>query len=137
MSTTNIEDLKKQLQNLEERVSRLEQSSHSLATKSSGKETAVREFLIEKHPSSDLDKTIVIAYYVEHQRNTSPFSVRDVEDMFREAKETLPRNINDAINRNIAKGFIMKSREKKDGLISWTLTSTGEKFVESYPGKAE
>ena len=42
----------------------------------------------------------------------------------------MPANINDAVNKNIEKGYIMDAK-KKDSKKAWTLTATGERFVEN------
>jgi len=60
--------------------------------------------------------------------------VADLENAFRSAREKLPKNMNDAVNKNIARGFLMGAAEKKDAKKAWNLTSTGERFVENEMG---
>jgi hypothetical protein len=38
--------------------------------------------------------------------------------------------MNDAVNKNIARGFLMEAAGKKDAKKAWCLTSTGEKYLE-------
>jgi len=78
-----------------------------------------------------VEKTLVVAYYLEHFRNISPFNAKDIEELFREVKEKPPDNINYKVIKNIEKGHLMESEEKKDDLKSCTLTTTGERFVEN------
>ena len=74
---------------------------------------------------------LVFGYYLEHVEGLGSFNVADLVSIFRSAKEPLPKNINDVINKNINPGkFIMDAAEKKDEKKAWVLTSTGEKYVE-------
>lgn len=72
----------------------------------------------------------MIGYYLEHYKDISPFNAKDLEDGFREARESVPKNINLMVIRNIEKGRMMEAEQKKDDLKSWTLTNTGERAVE-------
>lgn len=128
-------DTAKKILELEERIKKLEDillsSSHSdkhLELK--GKKISAKEFLMTKQPKTDTQKVLVFAYYLEYTAGMQSFNVVDAETVFRSAKEKLPANINDAVNKNIARGFIMEAEEKKDGKKAWYLTSTGEKFVD-------
>jgi len=38
--------------------------------------------------------------------------------------------MNDVVNKNVARGFIMEAAEKKDSKKAWQLTATGERFIE-------
>jgi hypothetical protein len=129
MSSEDLKEVKRTVQALEERVSKLENFIQEKPI-SKGKDLSVNEFMLEKKPSSDLNKTLTVAFYLERHRRVSPFTIRDLEGLFREAKEPPPKNISDAVNKNVAKGFIMKASEKKEGITAWTLTNTGERFVE-------
>ena len=99
-------------------------------TKKGGKKLSVKEFIIEKKPSDDVQKTLVIGYYLEHFEGMDKFNVRDLTEEFGLAREQLPTNINDKVNVNIAKGHLMAAKEKKNKLKAWYLTNTGEKIVE-------
>jgi hypothetical protein len=130
MSEKELAELKKTIQSHERRISDLE----SLKGKKPAqipKEISVKEFILDKKRSSDPNKALTIGYYLEKLRKISPFTIRDLEQLFREAREPLPSNTNDVVNQDIAKGFMMEAEEKKDGRKAWTLTSTGEKFVEN------
>ena len=125
-----LEAIKKQLENHEKRICSLEAQPPKKEI-STGKKLSVKEFIISKKPKTDVDKTLVIGYYLEINDDCSPFNAKDVEGGFRNAKETPPKNINDAINKNIRKGFMMEAKEKKDGKMAWELTNLGEECVES------
>jgi len=129
MPSDEFDDIKRTLANHEKRLCDLEVLLKS-KPKVEKKKLSVKEFILQKQPADDIQKTLVLGYYLEHYENVSPFNVKDLERLFRESKEIVPGNINDKVNKNIDKGFIMEAKEKKDKRKSWTLTATGERSVE-------
>lgn len=94
------------------------------------KPISVREFILIKEPSDDTKKTLAIGYFLENFEGLASFNIRDLEEGFRRAMERVPLNINDKVNGNIRKGYMMAAPELKDGLTAWTLTNTGTRLVE-------
>jgi hypothetical protein len=133
-NSDELSEIKKILADHEKRISSLESLIQTKPGKIK-KKLPIKEFILQKHPERDVDKTLVIGYYLEHYKNVSSFNVKDLEIGFREAKEPLPKNINDTVNKNMEKGYMMEAEEKKDGLKAWVLTNTGEKVVEEGFGK--
>ncbi len=123
-----IERIKIILKNHEKRLSELE----GLFRKSTPviKPLSIREFLNEKNPNSDTDKTLAMGYYLEKYKGLTPFNKNDLKKIFIEAREKIPLNINDKINLNIRKGYIMEVGEK-EGFKAFQLTNSGEKYVEN------
>lgn len=124
-------DLAMRLHDLEKRVSVLEgllQSTSPAAVKM--KKQSAREFLTTKKASSEPLKVLVFGYFLESHEGLQAFNVSDLDAAFRLAREAPPKNINDAVNKCVARGFLMEAREKKDSKKAWQLTSTGERFVE-------
>lgn len=124
------EETKKILENHEHRIRKLEllfQAKPDIAKK----EVSIREFLLSKNPKDDVQKTLVIGYYVERFQGVSAFNSKDLEEGFRSAKERVPDNMNYKAIRNIQKGHMMEAKEKKDDLKAWHLTNSGECFVEN------
>lgn len=119
---------------LEGRVAKLEASSPvshvELVDKAKVKTVSAKEFLMTKELKTDTQKTLVLGYYLEYVEGMGSFNSGDLETAFRSAKESLPANINDTVNKNIARGLIMEAKEKKESKKAWVLTSTGEKYVE-------
>lgn len=131
----DIEDMDVRLTTLEDRVGRLERLLEAEAPAGTkARKQSAKEFLLTKNPKSEVQKAIALAYFLEREDGVSPFNVADLETAFRAARERLPKNVNDVINKNIARGFLMEVREKKDSKKAWQLTSTGERFVESEIG---
>lgn len=125
-----INQIKNKLDNYEKRISALERLS---AIKSGGtkKKISVKEFILAKKPKNDNQKTLAIGYYLENCENLSSLNRKDLEEGFRSAKEGVPANINDRVNQNIKKGYMMKTKEKKNNLQAWTLTNSGTRYVEN------
>lgn len=127
------ENLDARLAELEERIRKIEERLDQQAPTASSapvKKTSAKEFLLTKSAKSEPQKLMVLAYYLERDSNVSSFNVADLEAVFRAAREKVPKNINDTVNKNIARGFLMEAKERKDSKKAWQLTSTGERFVE-------
>jgi len=114
---------------LQRRVSALESKFSSAPPKP--KETSIAEFIIEKKPVGEKEKTFYIGYYLETVRGVSPFYANDLATAYREAKEPVPTNINVSISRNVQRGYFMESAEKKENLLACTLTNTGLRAAKS------
>ena len=119
---------------LEERVTRLEglmRPSGLNTTSHASKRVSAKEFLMTKRVQSELQRVVALAFYLERQEGLASFNVADLENAFRSARERVPKNMNDAVNKNIARGFLMEAAEKKDSKKAWQLTATGERFVDT------
>lgn len=132
-------DAQKQIKELENRVNAIEKqlAGEMLAEQSarSLKSIAPKELLLKYPKLKTHQKTLLLAYYYESEISNSSFNVDDISNLFRLAKEKAPTNINDMINKNIAKGYIMEDSSKKDGKKAWSLTATGETYIKNELGK--
>ena len=124
-----IKDIMTKLGDHESRISALE-GMPAKKPKTEGKKLSLKEFILTKKPGDDVQKTLVIGYYLEHFESMDRFNARDLADGFRSAKEPPPTNINAKVDLNIGKGYMMEAKEKKDKFKAWVLTNSGEKFVE-------
>lgn len=124
------EDIRKILEDHERRITQLEQK-YQLKPEIPEKGLSIKEFILSKKPESDVQKTLVIGYFLEKFEGLSSFNTKDLEDTFRAAKEIVPENINYKIIKNIEKGHMTEAKEKKDNLKAWYLTNSGERFVEN------
>lgn len=127
-----LEQVKTSLGALEKRVARLEQICGEEEGKlTPRKRTSLKEFILRGNPKDDVQRTLAIGYFLEKYRGESSFNVKDLEGGFREAKEKVPQNINDKVNLNIRRGYMMKAGGKKDKLTAWTVTNSGERYMEN------
>lgn len=127
-----IKDLEEKIAEMEKRLSRVEGAVFAEATPKAGsKNLSIKEFVLSKKPTDDSQKILVIAYFLEKYDHLTSFNAKDLASGFEQAKEKTPANINDRVNKIIANtGYTMETKEKKDNLKTWTLTNSGERFVE-------
>jgi hypothetical protein len=138
MTEENFDLLSRRLDKIEsdfiklaDEVAKMVFSQPIAALPKSQKQLSVKEFLLSKKAKSETQKTLLLGYFLENYLSFSSFNTSDLENVFRQAKEPLPKNINDTVNKNIAKGFLMEAAELKDNKKAWTLTNTGEMAVEN------
>ncbi|MEW5896182.1 MAG: hypothetical protein AB1668_00685 [Nanoarchaeota archaeon] len=124
------EETKRILDDYEKRIRVLEGIPKS-DVKSGKKQISIKEFLLSKKPKDDVQRTLVVCYYLEKYKGMNIYNAKDVEDGFRDAKEKVPDNVNYKVIQNIKSGYMMEAKEKKDKFKAWTLTSTGERFVKN------
>jgi hypothetical protein len=125
-STSNVDA---RLARIEERLDRLEAVAVSddaiVQASQETKPVSIKEYLIDKNPQTANDRTLTMGYFLESISGQEQFTAEDIKGCFRMAKIPAPTNVNDIINKNIAKGFMMESG-KSGGVKSWVLTATGE-----------
>lgn len=125
----DIKRIRKRLEALEERVAKIEELFLS-RPKDVEKKMSIKEFILKKHPRNDVEKALAIAYFLEKHDGFCSFNAIDVEEGFRNAREKVPPNVADKIQKNIAKGYMMEAEEEKDSHKAFVLTNSGERFVE-------
>lgn len=125
-----IDAMRDRVSRLESRLDELEGGLVSMTTKTSHptKPKSIREFINEKLPLTANDRALTIGYYLETIREQGSFSADDIKRAFKEAKIAPPANVNDVINKNVGKGYMMDSDDRV-GKKAWTLTATGEDIV--------
>jgi hypothetical protein len=103
----------------------------SVSSTSRGKLLSIREFIQQLDLKKHTDITLAFGYYLEQYTGASHFTPADINNCYYEAKmET--SNTSQMIVQNIKRGYVMPSRKKGEaGKNRYTLTSTGEKFLES------
>ena len=116
---------------LEEKSLESEKNQNSKKISEDNKKQSIKEFILSKKPKDDVQKTLSIFYYLENNENLESVCIKDIERGFREAKESVPKNINDKVSKNMYKGLIMNVKEQKGNNKAWILTSSGEKSVEN------
>ena len=130
MLESDIYEIKKALEQHDERLKNLEKMFEA-KTKVMNKELSINEFIRRKRPKNNVEKTLVVGYFLETHKGLSSFNRDDLEITFREAKMPVPENINLAIIGNITKGHMMEANEKKNKKKAWSLTNTGIQFIEN------
>jgi hypothetical protein len=97
----------------------------------SKKSISIREFIQRLEFKKHTDITLAFGYYLEHFGEASEFTPADINNCYYEAKLE-SSNTSQMIIQNIKRGYLMPSKQKGDGSRKrYTLTSSGEKFVEA------
>lgn len=104
----------------------------ALQAKSSGAKTlSIREFVQKLGFTKHTDISLAFGYYLEKHSGTADFTSADINNCYYEAKLE-SSNTSQMIIQNIKRGYLMPSKQKGEkGKNSYTLTSSGEKFIES------
>jgi len=136
MKEEEDEALVKRLEALEKRVSEIEARTGGTAhinmqATSLSKNLSIGEFLLEKKPTDSVKMTLAVAYYLEKYENLTSMNRKELEAAIRRAKEKVPANLNDKVNLAIKGGYLQEASEKKNNLKAWTVTRTGETYVEN------
>jgi hypothetical protein len=131
---TSEHKVQERLASLEDRVEKLEGALHATVSEApvtKMKKFSAKEFLLTKNIKTDTQRVLALGYFLEYTNGMESFNVNDLETAFRAAKEKLPSNMNDVVNKNIARGLLMEAAAKKDTKKAWCLTSTGEQYLQS------
>jgi len=97
------------------------------------KNISAREFLQKTGVKRHSDIVLSFGYYLENHLGKKEFTAADINNCYYEAKlETT--NTSQSLINNIKRSFLMEARAnkgaKKSGRKSYTLTSSGESFIE-------
>lgn len=93
--------------------------------------SSLAEFLREKgSPSRHTDLVTIFGYWLFHKRSIRVFNRIDIEACYSDARIPESTNTAQIINRVQAAGHFRREEERKDKKIAWTITPTGEKYVE-------
>ena len=88
----------------------------------------INEFLAKVAPSTHLERVTAIAYHAYRSEGAS-ITAKDIADAYTKARAKKPQNIPEVIGICIQRGYLIET-EKKNGLKSWTITPTGERYIE-------
>jgi len=96
-----------------------------------GKSLSIREFIQQLGPKKHIDITLAFGYYLEKYQGVTEFTSADINNCYYEAKLEAS-NTSLMVVRNIRRGFLMPSKKSvAKGKNRYTLTTSGEQFVES------
>ena len=125
-----LKDHEERIMSLEQRLAdapRPEEKPAPLAQKG----PSIRQFMLEKAPTDDVQRTLVIGYYLEKHAEFKSFNAKDIEKGFVDAREKVPGNVSDKVLKNVWKGTMMQVQEDKDGMKAYVLTNAGTKLAET------
>lgn len=91
--------------------------------------TQLSEFLAGRNITTHVDRIVAILYYQYH-KGIELTTVAELEGAYSNARVRPPRNFSDLLANCIRRGYVVESKDKKDGKKAWQITPTGQKFVE-------
>jgi hypothetical protein len=133
---SDVSTVERRLSDLESRVHALESANppnSRTGTPSSLKRPSPREFLLEKGPGPMIDKTLVAGYWWEVIEGREYFTLDDLAEFLRQAKESPPKNRRDAAYQNVKRGTFREEGARGQSSSAknrWTLTNNGIMRVE-------
>lgn len=122
------------IEKLEKRVASLEAicaSGTQVANPNSKGISNISVFLSKKKLDDDVKRTLAIAYWLEYFEKKESFNAGDIGKLFRSARYTIPKNINDKINMNVKNRHFAALKNKKEGKKAWYITDMGSNLVEN------
>jgi hypothetical protein len=123
------------LQSLEARVAHIETGSagtdgrQKSAPSAPAKKLSIKEFLLQTPPTTDIQRTLAIGYFLETHAGLASFTKAELEKGYSDAKEPTPSNISVNIKHCIKQGHMMEAEEKKNSKTAYVVTRSGEQFV--------
>ena len=101
----------------------------SVHAKTAGKSLSIREFIQQLDLTKHTDISLAFGFYLERHQGVPEFTSADINNCYYEAKLE-PSNTSQMIIQNIKRGFLMASKRGESAKNRYTLTSSGEKFIE-------
>ncbi len=95
------------------------------------KQLSAAELILQKNPKSDTELVLVIAYYLEKIKQRTSFDRKDILECISTNTIKKIKNVDEPIRRNVAKGRFTVVDHESNSKKTWTLTQTGEVFVEN------
>lgn len=119
------------IKGLDSRITKIETGAAGgkALARASAKKTLIKEFLLDQPPTTDIQRTLAIGYFLENHAGMASFTRPDLEKSYSDAKETPPSNISVNIRHCIKQGHMMEADEKKNNKTAYVVTRSGEQFV--------
>jgi hypothetical protein len=94
-----------------------------------GKKTSPQEFMRKSSAKSQIDRALVLGYYLEKSEGISSFTSTELSALGQIAKQPFT-NASDTVAKLTARGLMMSAGDK-EGQRAYALTASGETFVET------
>ena len=98
---------------------------------SSSEELTPKEFMLQKRPSTNVERVACLAYYLTHYRDTPHFKTIDINKLNTEAAQTKLSNPSYAVNDAVKNQYLAQATKK--GMRQ--LSAQGEQYVEALPDR--
>jgi len=100
-------------------------------TKPLGLPVSLAEFVKSKSSPDQHNVLVVIfGYWLIHKENLKSFNSKDIKKCYDDTRISESKNTSQYLNYAQGSGYFKRLDEEKDGLTAWTITPTGDEYVE-------
>ena len=97
----------------------------------SGLPVSLAEFVKSKgSPRQHGALVVIFGYWLFHKENFKYFSSKDIKKCYDDTRIPESTNTSQYLNDAQGNGYFKRLDEEKDGLTAWTITPTGDEYVE-------
>lgn len=97
--------------------------------------SSINHFLNEKKFANSIDLTLGVIYYATNYESIDVVNKVILKGYYDKSKEKLPTNLSQNLNNLTQKGFIKTLDKGENGVINYSITNEGEKYIEEYEPK--
>ncbi len=105
-------------------------SGHSATNFSRDRTLSPKEFMRDKHPVTDADRVVCLAYYLTHYRETPHFKTIDISSLNTEAAQPKFSNASVAVDNATRDGYLVPGTKANK-----QISAAGEKYVDILPDR--
>jgi len=92
---------------------------------------SLAEFVkLKGSPTKHSVLAVIFGYWLFHKKNHNSFNVKDIEKCYDDSRIPESSNTSQYLNDAQSEGYFNRLDEKKDDLVAWTITQSGDLFVE-------
>lgn len=104
------EHLREEVEDLKERVSRLEERLES-GEGAPDDVVGLRDFVSDFDPNTHTERALMIGYHLDQHQGQEKFTSDDIKDGYRTAREPLPANMSDVLAKCEDQDWMMRDGE--------------------------
>lgn len=123
---TNKQDLVQRVEDLEARVSQLEEPESSNMEESVPE---LRGFVEATTPTTHTERALAIAYYLDHHQNAEQVTTETVTEGYTTCRVTKPANMSDVMAQLEKRELLLPVEHEGPGK-AWVVSAEGEKTVQ-------
>jgi hypothetical protein len=94
-----------------------------------GKKTSAAEFLKSSNARNQVDRALVLGYYLEKMDRVTSFTSTEIAQLGKDTKQPFA-NASDIVAKLTGRGLMMSAGDK-EGQRAYALTASGETYVEA------
>jgi hypothetical protein len=128
------EDMRSEIEALKLRVAQIERLIKGAGPLPAG---GLMATVLWMNPTSDTETALVIAYGLEETEGVSPVNVDDMNRGYELARQNVPVNVNDVMNKLCRRHLLALVKSQKDGRKAWRVSPQGLDFLRAKLGPAD